>query len=91
MSFLKKRVEGVPHIEGVCASGGQAPPGVSVSVSVMWRRPSFNETKTTLKKVCEMCDTNRSSMLKCSGCNCTYYCSKECQKKKRLEISQIRV
>jgi hypothetical protein len=35
----------------------------------------------TLKKVCEMCDTNRSSMLKCSGCNCTYYCSKECQKK----------
>ena len=25
--------------------------------------------------------TNASSMLKCSGCNCTYYCSKECQKK----------
>ncbi len=29
-------IEGVPHIEGACASGGQAPPGVSVSVSVMW-------------------------------------------------------
>ncbi len=37
----------------------------------------------TLKKVCEMCDTNRSSMLKCSGCRCTYYWSKECQKKAR--------
>jgi hypothetical protein len=80
MSFLNKRVEGVPHIEGAHATGGQAPPGVSVSV--IWRRPSFNYTKTTLKKVCEICDTNGSSMLKCSGCNCTYYCSKECQKKK---------
>ena len=69
----------LPHIEGASATGGQAPPGVSVGV--IWRRPSFNDTKTTLKKVCEMCHTNGSSMLKCSDCNCTYYCSRECQKK----------
>ena len=28
-----------------------------------------------------MCHTNGSSMLKCSSCNCTYYCSRECQKR----------
>ena len=63
----------LPPIEGASATG--------VSVGVIWRRPSFNDTKTTLKKVCEMCHTNGSSMLKCSGCNCTYYCSRECQKR----------
>jgi len=51
----------LPHIEGA----GQAPPGVSVIVR--WRRPSINDTKTTLKKVCEICHTNGSSMLKYSG------------------------
>ena len=63
----------LPPIEGTSATG--------VSVGVMWRRPSFNDTKTTLEKVCEMRHTNGSSMLKCSDCNCTYYCSRECQKK----------
>ena len=71
----------LPHIEGSRATGGQSPPGVSVTNVVIWRRPSFNDTKTTLKKVCEMCHTNGSSMLKCSSCNCTYYCSRECQKR----------
>ena len=61
----------LPPIEDVRAAG----------VGVIWRRPSFNDTKTTLKKVCEMCHTNGSSMSKCSGCNCTYYCSKQCQKR----------
>jgi hypothetical protein len=64
-------------IEGARAAGGQAP---GVSVVVRWRHPSFNDTKGTLKKVCAMCDVNASSMLKCSGCNCTYYCSPKCQK-----------
>ena len=63
----------LPPIEGASATG--------VSVGVIWRRPSFNDTKTTLKKVCEMCHTNGSSMLKCSACNCTYYCTRECQKR----------
>jgi hypothetical protein len=71
----------LPHIEGSRATGGQSPPGVSVTNVVIWRRPSFNDTKTTLKKVCEICSTNGSSMLKCSGCTCTYWCSRECQKK----------
>ena len=61
----------LPPIEDVSAAG----------VGVICRRPSFNDTKTTLKKVCEMCHTNGSSMLKCSACNCTYYCTRECQKR----------
>jgi hypothetical protein len=61
-------------------TGGQAS-SVCNGVRVIWSRPSFNDTKTTLKKVCEICNTNGSSMLKRSGCNCTYYCSRECQKK----------
>ena len=67
----------LPHIQGARATGGQAP---SVRNGVRWRRPSFNETKRTLQKVCETCQTNGSSMLKCSGCKSTYYCSPECQK-----------
>jgi hypothetical protein len=62
-----------------------------VSIGVRWCRPSFNDTKGNLKRVCEICHVNASKMFKCSGCNVPIIAPLNAKKKLGIDVTSTRV